>query len=148
MNTEKKLTDMETFFMALADKTRLRLLNLMRSGEICVCFFVEVLKEAQPKISRHLAYLRHAGVVETRRDGKWMYYKIVEPENDYAAQVLRDTLVWLDSQEKMQFEYKKLVEVCCAPALTVTINREPKSNTFVKANTTNNNDRGLETFLL
>ncbi len=147
MNTEKQLTDMETFFMALADKTRLRLLNLIRSGEICVCFFVEVLKETQPKISRHLAYLRNAGVVETRRDGKWMYYKIVEPENAFAAQVLRDTLVWLDSQEKMQIEYKNLVEVCCSPESIVTINQTAKSNTFAKTDTSKSN-RELETFLL
>jgi ArsR family transcriptional regulator len=147
MNTEKKLTEMETFFMALADKTRLRLLNLMRNGEICVCFFVEVLKEAQPKISRHLAYLRNAGVVETRRDGKWMYYKIVEPENDFAARVLRDTLVWLDSQEKMKIEYKNLVKVCCSPETLVTINHTVKSNVFAKTDTSESN-RELETFLL
>jgi ArsR family transcriptional regulator, arsenate/arsenite/antimonite-responsive transcriptional repressor len=59
MNSEM-LADLEVFFMALADKTRLRLLNLMRDGEICVCFFTEVLEESQPKISRHLAYLRMA----------------------------------------------------------------------------------------
>src|SRR6476620_9577827 len=92
------LQKMETFFMALADKTRLRLLNLMREDEICVCFFLEVLEESQPKISRHLAYLRNAGIVEARRDGKWMHYRIIKPENPFAAQVLVDTLSWLDSQ--------------------------------------------------
>ena len=59
-----------TLFEALADRTRLRLLHLMTAGEICVCYFVEVLGESQPKISRHLAYLRRAGVVAARRDGK------------------------------------------------------------------------------
>ena len=55
--------DKELFFRALADRTRLRLLNLMRGDEVCVCFFVEILKTNQPKISRHLAYLRRAGIV-------------------------------------------------------------------------------------
>ncbi len=108
MDDGKILSQMEIFFLALAGKTRLRLLNLMREGEICVCFLVEVLGESQPKISRHLAYLRGAGIVEARREGKWMHYKITEPEDEFAAQVLRDTLAWLDSQEKMRVEYKKL----------------------------------------
>ncbi len=148
MSNEKKLSDMETFFLALADKTRLRLLNLMRDGEICVCFLVEVLGESQPKISRHLAYLRGAGIVETRREGKWMHYRICEPKDDFAAQILRNTLVWLDSQEKMQGEYKKLAEVCCSPNNTITISQAPKPNTFTKSNMRSKQNRELETFLL
>ena len=66
--------NMERFFQALGDATRLRLLNLMGDQELCVCYFVEILKQAQPKISRHLSYLRRAGIVETRREGKWMHY--------------------------------------------------------------------------
>ncbi|MFN2391782.1 MAG: ArsR/SmtB family transcription factor, partial [Pyrinomonadaceae bacterium] len=72
----KILKSMEIFFLALADKTRLRLLNLMRENEVCVCFFTEVLDESQPKISRHLAYLRNAEIVSARREGKWIHYKI------------------------------------------------------------------------
>ncbi len=148
MSNEKKLSEMETFFLALADKTRLRLLNLMREGEICVCFLVEVLKESQPKISRHLAYLRGAGIVEARRDGKWMHYKITEPKDDFAAQVLRETLIWLDSQKKMQGEYEKLTEICCSSSNNITITRAPKPGTFAKSNITNKQNRELETFLL
>ena len=70
---------MERFFQALGDNTRLRLLNLMGDQEICVCYFVEILDQPQPKISRHLAYLRSAGIVAARRDGKWMHYRIVMP---------------------------------------------------------------------
>jgi ArsR family transcriptional regulator len=76
MSEIKYLREMETMFMALADKTRLRLLNLMAAEEVCVCFFTEVLGDSQPKISRHLAYLRNADLVEARRDGKWMHYSI------------------------------------------------------------------------
>lgn len=134
--------------MALADKTRLRLLNLMREDEVCVCFFSEVLKESQPKISRHLAYLRNAGIVEARRDGKWMHYRIVTPENAFAAQVLEDTLNWLDSQAEMQKDYQKLAAACCAPTAPVTIMRAPKPNTFVETNMSVDQKEELETFLL
>ncbi len=73
--------NMERFFQALGDNTRLRLLNLMGDQEICVCYFVEILSQGQPKISRHLAYLRRAGIVAARREGKWMHYRIVMPQN-------------------------------------------------------------------
>ena len=134
--------------MALADKTRLRLLNLMREDEICVCFFTEVLEESQPKVSRHLAYLRNAGIVEARRDGKWMHYRIVKPENPSAAQVLEDTLRWLESESAMRKDYEKLAVACCAPTAPVTIMRAPKPNTFIETDMNLNEKEELETFLL
>ncbi|MCD9188663.1 MAG: metalloregulator ArsR/SmtB family transcription factor [Pyrinomonadaceae bacterium] len=139
---------MENFFMALADKTRLRLLNLMRDGEICVCFFTEVLNESQPKISRHLAYLRNAGIVEARRDGKWMHYRIIEPESDRAAAVLQDTLDWLASEEEMRKDYEKLASACCAPLSQVTITRAPKPDVFADRVNNQEEKRELETFML
>ena len=102
------MTTMQTFFIALADRTRRRILNLLREREICVLYFTEVLEVSQPKISRHLAYLRNAGLVAARREGKWMHYRIVEPEDFYAAQILQDTLDWLASQERMQKDFEKL----------------------------------------
>lgn len=140
---------MQTFFTALADRTRRRLLNLMREHEICVCFFTEVLDVSQPKISRHLAYLRNAGIVSARRDGKWMYYRIVEPEDFYAAQILQDTLDWLKSQERMQKDYEKL-NMICAPQMSVpvTISRAPKPNILREANVSYERQEELETFLL
>src|ERR1700712_401994 len=97
--------DIERFFQALGDSTRLRLLNLMSDQEICVCYFVEILGQPQPKISRHLAYLRKAGIVESRREGKWMHYRIVMPADAGAAQTLRHTLAWL-AQERGMLEDK------------------------------------------
>ena len=146
--TNKIFKDMETFFLALADKTRLRLLNLMRENEVCVCFFTEVLGESQPKISRHLAYLRNADIVSARRDGKWAHYKIITPENAYSAQVLRDTLEWLKSQNEMQKDYEKLEKVCCSMEVPTTIARAPKPETFVKTNMNVRQKEELETFLL
>lgn len=148
MSIEKEPCEMEIFFLALADKTRLRILNLMREGEVCVCFLVEALKESQPKISRHLAYLRGAGIVEARRDGKWMHYKITAPRDDFAAQLLRNTLTWLDSQDTMQKEYGKLREICCSSSNTSTITYAPKLNTFAETNMKNKQKRELDTFLL
>jgi len=109
----KKAFDMETLFRALANRTRLRLLNLMGSDEVCVCYFVEILRAPQPKISRHLAYLRRAGVVDVRRQGKWMHYHIVQPADSNAVQVLNDVRSWLSNNPAMQRERTRLVSVCC-----------------------------------
>ncbi len=117
--------DMERFFQALGDKTRLRLLNLMGDREICVCYFVEILAQGQPKISRHLAYLRSAGIVEARREGKWMHYRIVMPSNAGAAQVLRQTLAWLKEDRAMQADRARLVKACCSPAKFVALQGAP-----------------------
>ena len=116
---------METFYMALADKTRLRLLNLMRDEEVCVCFFAEILGDSQPKISRHLAYLRNAGLVKARRDGKWMHYSIVEPEDEGGKLVMQSVLAWLDEQPELRAERLRYKTVCCTPELLVQIARTP-----------------------
>lgn len=107
--------DLERFFQALGDKTRLRLLNLMGDQEICVCYFVEVLGSPQPKISRHLAYLRSAGIVGARRDGKWIHYRIIMPPHAGATQILRQTLYVLRDEKTMQADIMRLAKACCAP---------------------------------
>jgi ArsR family transcriptional regulator len=148
MKAENVLNEMENLFLALADKTRLRLLNLMREDEICVCFFTEVLEESQPKVSRHLAYLRNAGIVSARRGGKWIHYKIEQPENPSAAKILRDTLEWLKLQDNMRTDYEKLINVCCSAEVPVTIGRAPKPDTFVRTDTFYEKKEELETYLL
>jgi ArsR family transcriptional regulator, arsenate/arsenite/antimonite-responsive transcriptional repressor len=122
--------DKELFFRALADRTRLRLLNLLRSDEVCVCFFVEVLKTNQPKISRHLAYLRRAGIVGARRDGPWMHYRIVEPADADAARVLQEVMAWLAKDQEMERDRERLVKFCCAPQLPVSIKGAPRPAGF------------------
>ena len=107
--------DMEKFFQALGDNTRLRLLNLMGSQELCVCYFVEILGQAQPKISRHLAYLRTAGIVAARREGTWMHYRVVPPAHPGAAKILRQTLDWLQQDRSMQADRSRLTRACCSP---------------------------------
>ena len=107
--------DMERFYQALGDNTRLRLLNLMGDQEICVCYFVEILEQPQPKISRHLAYLRSAGIVTPRRQGTWMHYRIATPEHTGAAQVLGQTLDWMKDDRAMQADRARLSSACCSP---------------------------------
>jgi DNA-binding transcriptional ArsR family regulator len=89
---ESTLIDLEKLFLALSDKTRLRLLALMAGGEVSVGYLADKLGESQPKISRHLAYLRSAGLVWTRRDGKWVYYGIALHDDALVANVLVATL--------------------------------------------------------
>src|SRR5215216_7414843 len=121
MNKKARAFDKELFFRALADRTRLRLLNLLRADEVCVCFFVETLKTNQPKISRHLAYLRRAGIVGARREGQWIHYRIAEPDDAGAARVLNDVMSWLANDQEMQRDRQRLERICCAPQLPVSI---------------------------
>jgi len=118
--------DMELLFRALADRTRLRLLNLMGEDEVCVCFFVEILELSQPKISRHLAYLRRAGIVASRRQATWMHYRIVRPADEDAARVLDDVRAWVAKDPTMRKERDRLVEVCCAPELPAHLAGAPR----------------------
>jgi ArsR family transcriptional regulator len=122
----KRTYNMERFFQALGDATRLRLLALMTDQEICVCYFVEILDASQPKISRHLAYLRSAGLVEARRDGKWMHYKLAFPPHLGAERILRQTLDWLREERTSISDRAKLTKMCCAPEKYVTLAGAPK----------------------
>ncbi len=115
MSHSPKSHDLVLLFAALADRTRLRLLNLMDGKEVCVCYFVEILGQSQPKISRHLAYLRRAGIVAARREGKWAHYKIVVPKHDGAARIFNETLAVLREDRAMQADQTRLEKACCTP---------------------------------
>jgi ArsR family transcriptional regulator len=126
MKRKEKPFDRELFFRALADSTRLRIINLIGDQEVCVCYFVEILKTNQPKISRHLAYLRRAGIVTTRREGIWMHYRIATPQDENAARVLTDVREWLANDFGMQQDRQRLDKICCAPQLPVQLQGSPK----------------------
>lgn len=117
--------DMVQLFAALADPTRLRLLNLMNGREVCVCYFVEILKQGQPKISRHLAYLRKAGIVAARREGKWMHYRLERPDDAAADAILAAALDSLKMDREMQADLARLSRACCQPARFVTLQGAP-----------------------
>jgi ArsR family transcriptional regulator len=117
--------DLPRLFAALADPTRLRLLNLMNGREVCVCYFVEILKQGQPKISRHLAYLRNAGVVTARREGKWMHYSMKRPADAGAAAILEAALASFEADREMQSDLARLSKACCEPQRFVTLQDAP-----------------------
>lgn len=76
------------FFRALSDETRLRIMMLLTQGELCVCDLMVVLDEPQSKVSRHLAYLKHSGLTNSKRAGVWMHYRLKEPADDiHRAQI-------------------------------------------------------------
>jgi DNA-binding transcriptional ArsR family regulator len=102
--TETDFRKLERLFLALGDKTRLRLLALMADGEVAVGFLADRLNESQPKVSRHLAHMRGAGIVNTRRDGKWIYYSINYPQDASQRQIL-ETVVGAIAVMRIDGEY-------------------------------------------
>lgn len=123
--TSTRGPDMESLLRALGERVRLRILSLIGDTELCVCFFVQALDIPQPTISRHLAYLRREGVVAARREGLWMHYRIVVPENPQVANVLRSTLEWCAQQPEMKRDRQRLVKACCAPEKFVRLSGVP-----------------------
>jgi ArsR family transcriptional regulator len=110
-----KIVPLDQLFRVLADPTRLRLIHLMADQEICVCYFTQVLGAPQPKISRHLAYLRKAGVVAARRQGKWMHYRLTLPQDPHAASIMKTTIAALKENKEMQKDCERLDRACCGP---------------------------------
>ncbi|MEO6334924.1 MAG: metalloregulator ArsR/SmtB family transcription factor [Pyrinomonadaceae bacterium] len=104
MNAENILAGTASLFMALGDKTRLRLLNLMRDREVCVSSFTGTLGYSQPLVSRHLAYLRNSGIVETRRDGKWMHYSLSKTLDEDTSRLLLELFRWMEMQEGLRVD--------------------------------------------
>ena len=88
---DEELTSIDRLCKALADPTRLRILGLLSSGEVCVCHIQDSLGIPQPKASRHLAYLRRTGLVETRKRGLWVYYRLAS-RRDGVAQTILDAV--------------------------------------------------------
>ena len=112
-----QIHEVEQVCKALADVTRLRILGLLLSGEVCVCDLHETLKIPQPKASRHLAYLRKTGLVDARRDGLWMHYRLTEMANPI-LRTIRDAvahaLTHLDPVRRDSERLQKNTG-CCAP---------------------------------
>ena len=103
-----RLNKLERVYRALADPTRLRIIGLLAGGEICVCHIHESLRIPQPKTSRHLAYLRKAGLVATRRDGLWIHYRLAEPSDPTVRTVLNATVHTLSHVATAQHDRHRL----------------------------------------
>jgi ArsR family transcriptional regulator, arsenate/arsenite/antimonite-responsive transcriptional repressor len=114
----KQLLEMETFFKALADATRLRILGLLLTGEVCVCHIHESLKIPQPKTSRHLAYLRRAGLVETRREGLWIHYRMARLSDPVLQTISQAVAHGLGHMDVVRRDADRLSKKtgCCLPA--------------------------------
>lgn len=114
MASDKRLLSLESLFKALADDTRLRILALLQAGEICVCDIHGSLGLSQPTVSRHLAYLRKSGLVQGRKDGLWVHYRIA-PLPDPVMQTVMDAvnhaLGHVEAGEKDRKRLFKLAEV-------------------------------------
>jgi ArsR family transcriptional regulator len=89
MKTRAASTSVDLMFRAFSDRTRLRLLHLLaHGGEVCVCDLVDVLGVPQPRVSRHLAYLRKAGLVQARKEGLWSYYRLAPARGAFHQKLL------------------------------------------------------------
>ncbi len=88
MKMKMQTGSVDGMFRAFSDRTRLRVLNMLRSGETCVCDLVAVLGVPQPKVSRHLAYLRRMGLVIARKEGLWMHYRLAPAANEFHKSLL------------------------------------------------------------
>ena len=112
-----QLGQLETLLKALADGTRLRILGLLLTGEVCVCHIHESLKISQPKASRHLAYLRATGLVDARKDGQWVHYRLSESHGPVVG-VIRDAVVHalghVDTLRRDAQRFEKRTG-CCVP---------------------------------
>jgi ArsR family transcriptional regulator, arsenate/arsenite/antimonite-responsive transcriptional repressor len=106
------MRDVVSFHAALSDQTRLRLLSLMTGGEICVCHLQGALQTNQPKISRHLARLRKAGLVEARRDGRWTHYRLKKLEGDL-EKIRSQTLNRLKREPQIKKDFQRLKRGAC-----------------------------------
>ena len=114
----KSLSEMETLFKALADGTRLRILGLLLTGEVCVCDIHDSLKIPQPKASRHLAYLRKTGLVTTRRDGLWVHYALATHSDAVLAVLSEAVKHALTHADVVRRDTERLQKKtgCCLPA--------------------------------
>jgi ArsR family transcriptional regulator, arsenate/arsenite/antimonite-responsive transcriptional repressor len=126
---DRRLASLDAVLKALADPTRLRIIGLLASGEVCVCHIHESLGIPQPKTSRHLAYLRRAGLVEGRKDGLWVHYRLaaMEPVIQAVVDAAAHALGHLQTTERDRRRLSSRVSLapvqewpvirpCCAPA--------------------------------
>lgn len=117
-------------YQCLCDQTRLRILHLLHDGELCVCHIQEILGEPQVKISKHLAYLRTHGMVESRREANWIIYSLPDkPSRELSANLacLQDCVAEDPRFQRDGAKLRKLKDkftanspICCAPAARKT----------------------------
>jgi ArsR family transcriptional regulator, arsenate/arsenite/antimonite-responsive transcriptional repressor len=103
-------------FRAFSDSTRLRILHLLLSGEMCVCDIVSIARVPQPTASRHLAYLRRAGLIEKRRQGLWAYYKLTSAKSAFHRSLVKCLKECFRDVPELASDAKRASRTCCRPA--------------------------------
>ena len=114
------MKELEQYFKALADRNRLRILNLLLHGELCVCDIQFVLEASQPNVSRHLAYLKNSGLVLDRRDGFRIFYRLAEPKQGLKKKVFEFLQDTYKSEETLQDDTRRLKEAIQEGSCTVS----------------------------
>jgi ArsR family transcriptional regulator len=119
---KQQLSQLEHLFKALADATRLRILGLLLTGEVCVCHIHESLRITQPKASRHLAYLRRSGLVDTRRQGLWIYYRLSDTSDAIVSTIRQAVTHALGHIDAVQRDANRLHKKtgCCLPPVSAS----------------------------
>lgn len=102
------LETLEGVFRALGDRTRLRILGLLAGGEVCVCEIHESLRLPQPTVSRHLAYLRNAGLVTGRKDGLWVHYSLAKTDDPVVQAVVNAAAHWVQHAPSTERDVARL----------------------------------------
>lgn len=114
------MMELEQCFKALADATRLRILNLLLHGELCVCDIQHVLDAPQPNVSRHLSYLKHAGLVLDRRDGYRIFYRLAEAKAGTKSRLYRFLKEIYTHEKRLEADTKRLKSIIEAGSCTVS----------------------------
>lgn len=112
------VTQVDLMFRAFCDRTRLRVLSLLHDGELCVGDIVDSLKVPQPKVSRHLAHLRKAGLVEFRKEGLWCYYSLASPQTDFHRKLLECAITCFQEVSEIRADTARAAKIrksggCC-----------------------------------
>lgn len=114
------MRELEQYFKALADTNRLRILNLLLHGELCVCDIQYVLEATQPNVSRHLSYLKNSGLVLDRRDGYRIFYRLAEPRQGLKKRLFEFLQEAYRNEEQFQADRKRLKGAIDAGSCTVS----------------------------
>jgi ArsR family transcriptional regulator len=115
---EAQSEKIDRMFRAFCDRTRLRILNLLRDGELCVGDIVEILQVPQPRVSRHLGHLKKAGLVLTRKSRTWVYYSLTRPQSAFHRKLLDCAMACFRDVPEIQADNAKAAEIkrsggCC-----------------------------------
>ncbi len=114
------MKELEQYFKALGDSNRLRIINLLLHGELCVCDIQYVLENSQPNISRHLSYLKNSGIVVDRRDGFRMYYRLTDPAEATRRLLFTFLRQVFEAEEQLQQDTERLKEAIAAGSCTAS----------------------------